>query len=72
MAYEYRTKAGDVLDILCAKIYRRDDMIPFVLQNNTHLFNYSAILPMGLTIIFLAVPVSAKKTKQRKGLWGEV
>jgi phage tail protein X len=71
MAYEYRTKSGDVLDVLCAKIYRRDDMIPTVLQANTHLFDYSAVLPMGLTVVFPDPPVTAEKTVARGGLWGD-
>lgn len=72
MAYEYRTRAGDVLDVLCARIYRRDDMIPTVMQSNIHLFDYPAILPMGLTIVFPDPPAETERTTRRGGLWGDL
>lgn len=73
MAFEYRTKDGDVLDKLCAQLYRRDDMMGRVLDANQHLLGYGCVLPRGIKIVFPDAPTSAPQTTIiGNGLWGNV
>ncbi|AXF86637.1 hypothetical protein DTO96_102392 [Ephemeroptericola cinctiostellae] len=75
MAYTYRTKEGDVLDVLCAKVYRRDDMIEAVVLANPHVLDYPAILPRGIDLVFPDAPVAtavSPSSVARGGLWGDV
>lgn len=56
---EYRTKAGDMLDRVCYRHYRRVDRITQVLDANFGLVEHGPILPAGLVITLPAIVVEA-------------
>lgn len=50
--FTYRTRAGDVLDLVCLRVYRRDGMMDVVNEANTHLHGLPCVLPIGVEIWF--------------------
>lgn len=64
----YRTKDGDVLDLLCRHIYREQPhSVEAVLAANPGLAAHGPILPAGVEIDFPAAPIAAPTTIR---LWG--
>lgn len=69
--YNYTTRHGDVLDLLCLRIYRADGMIDAVLLANPMLLNHEEVFPAGVLIRFPKVPATAPAVKTNVvKLWG--
>jgi phage tail protein X len=69
--FNYRTRSGDMLDVLCTRIYRRDGMIPMVLESNPDLTAHDVKLPAGVIIAFPKLDTDTSKEKtQVIRLWG--
>ena len=70
MATTYTTIDGDMLDMLCQRVYgRHRDTAEAVLAANRGLAAYGAKLPAGVTIILPDLP-KASAASQPKKLWG--
>lgn len=50
--YAYVTRDGDVLDLLCLRIYRRDGMMDEVKAANPHLHAAGVVYAAGMRIWF--------------------
>lgn len=70
MATTYTTIAGDMLDLLCQRIYgRHRDTAEAVLAANRGLAAYGAKLPAGVVITFPDLPKGSQAAQPKK-LWG--
>ena len=54
----YRTKDGDVLDMICHQYYADVQMISMVLEANPKLAEQDAVLPSG---ILITLPIVERK-----------
>ena len=50
--YAYVTRDGDVLDLLCLRVYRRDGMMDAVKSANPHLHAVGVVYSAGIRIWF--------------------
>ena len=74
--YAYVTRDGDVLDLLCLRVYRRDGMMDAVKSANPHLHAVGVVYSAGMRICF--PPVELDVTDDASGtvhassvrLWG--
>lgn len=74
--YAYVTRDGDVLDLLCLRVYRRDGMMDAVKSANPHLHAVGVVYSAGMRIWF--PPVELDVTDDASGtvhassvrLWG--
>ena len=55
--YAYVTRDGDVLDLLCLRVYRRDGMMDAVKSANPHLHAAGVVYAAGIRIWFPPVGV---------------
>lgn len=69
MATTYRTRQGDVLDLICLRHYgQRDGVVERVLDANPGLASKGAVLPLATTIVLPELPSALKPAATIK-LW---
>ena len=60
--YAYVTRDGDVLDLLCLRVYRRDGMMDAVKSANPHLHAAGVVYSAGIRIWFPPVDADEQST----------
>ena len=70
MSTTYRTKAGDMLDELCERLYgQQSGAVELVLGANTGLAELGPVLPVDTVIVFPDLPKPATELQPIR-LWG--
>ena len=64
--YAYVTRDGDVLDLLCLRVYRRDGMMDAVKSANPHLHAVGVVYSAGIRIWFPPVDADEQSPVDRK------
>lgn len=69
MPTTYRTRQGEVLDLICLRHYgQRDGVVERVLDANPGLADTGAVLPLGTRIVLPDLPTALKPAATIK-LW---
>lgn len=69
MATTYRTRQGDVLDLICLRQYgQREGVVERVLDANPGLASQGAVLPIGTAVVLPDLP-SALRPAATIQLW---
>lgn len=64
---QYRTKDGDMIDVICRDYYGRESVAQIVLEANPRLADHGPILPAGLVIELPDIDQAVQKKVTR--LW---